>query len=760
MRWNDVKIFGIMYTTLATLLLVSLPFCSKSNGRKVQSVSISLQERSISGVVTNQGGDPLAGVSVILVGEGLQGLGTVTDIDGRYKIYPVPEGLSALRFSFLGFATQEIPVAGSTIVPVSGSTVINVVLKEEASKLDEVVLIGYGNRKRKNISAAISSIKKDKLQEVTGSAATFEQNLHGLAKGVQVLQNSGRPGEGAVINIRGNTAPFPSGDLTSSVPDNQPLFVIDGVPFFRNNRYEYEGITATPSFEYVENPLGTINPNDIESIEILKDAAATAIFGSRGANGVIIVNTKRGKGEMKVNIRATTSVANRIKDYDFLNAKEYKEFTQNTIKDFVELANNHSAYTAAAIERAVGQMANLNTDSSGKLTYEGAKDDYYGDADTDWQKEVYRKNSFAYNIDARVSGSLGKSGAFSLSVGKNQQEGVLKGDLYDKYSFRTFYSDDIIAGLLKMESSVNISKTNNLGSHAGDAYRKLNRRPTVALFDEDGNPQREDEFQSGVKTATLPNVLDEISAERYDTNSLNLLGNFNLNAYLFEGFNTKLEVALSRFTSDSQNFKKKSHQRQPVTGNPPVARLTLREDINNSVTVNWTNSYNFSIDENRFSTMLGISWDRLYQDVKYEQYSGFPDDDDLITKTYAKEIDDKYDQSYTNGLNGIFTRVSYDYGEMLSTSFVLRRDQSSKFGTENQFAYFPSGSIAFNALKSPLVIPDFFSQLKLRVSAGQSGSNNIKSFVYKQYFKSGSQLGRDIYNGQSTVTTGSIYAPQ
>ena len=270
-----------------------------------------IQNREITGTIKDNKGLEMAGASIVVEGSNR---GVVANFDGFFKI-TLKEGENVIVISSLGYKTERIVVGDQTNFTIT--------LEEDFKQLEEVVLIGYGTQKRENVTGAVSSIKtSDIVQAATGSVG-FDRSLGGLVKGVNVSQSSGRPGSPVSIQIRGITSP-----LSGVGKLNQPLFVIDGVPF------NIDGLNGA-------NPLLTLNPNDIESFDVLKDAAATSIYGSRGANGVIIVQTKKGKRnqETTVNLSYSTTLAQPIKKVDVLNATQYRKFYDMLINNTVNAMN-------------------------------------------------------------------------------------------------------------------------------------------------------------------------------------------------------------------------------------------------------------------------------------------------------------------------------------------------------------------------------------------------------------------------------------
>lgn len=330
------------------------------------------KEVILEGIVTDKEGIELPGVSVAVEGTTY---GTVTDIDGRYHLkFPGKHGQKII-YSFVGMKSQAYIY--------NGAASHNVVLESDDIALDDVVVIGYGSKNKKSLTSSIASMDKKEMERLSATSATMDNMLAGTIKGVMVTTTSGEPGAALKINVRGVTSPYPN--MVSGGDNNIPLYVIDGVPMFMENN--------------ALNPLMNIAPSDIESIDVLKDAAATAIYGSRGANGVIIVKTKGGRKGEKVSVEAgyTFSVGNPVKNYDPLSTSEFMNLQNTILKSTVNAANAGMAdvFYIVDVMNRFGKVGVLSYDEYGSplsLSYDGPDASLYGTANTDWAQEVDRKS--------------------------------------------------------------------------------------------------------------------------------------------------------------------------------------------------------------------------------------------------------------------------------------------------------------------------------------------------------------------------------
>lgn len=369
-----------------------------------QNVQTAQQQRTVKGTITDRQKMPVVGVTVLV--EGKQ-KGTVTNFFGEYSI-DLAEGENVLVFSSLGYKTERIEVP-------QNQTLINLVMTEDLSQLDEVVLIGYGQQKREDVTGAVSSVKTEEIVQSAVGSVGFDRALGGLVKGVQVSQGSGRPGSPVRLNIRGITSPLSGYGL------NQPLYVIDGVPF------NSDAIGGA-------NPLLTINPNDIERFDILKDAAATSIYGSRGANGVIIIQTKKGKRGQKpsISISTSTTIARPINTVNVLNAGQYRGFYDQMLQTTVNAMNAGEVDPFGAFDLANVGNVDLDFDTF-QVSYDGLRDDYFGTDETDWNDYVFRNLAVTQQANFSLMGGSEKNN-YSLSLGVIDQEGLTVKDKLKQYT--------------------------------------------------------------------------------------------------------------------------------------------------------------------------------------------------------------------------------------------------------------------------------------------------------------------------------------
>ena len=685
-----------------------------------------VQQREVNGIISDGIGMPMAGVTVVV--EGTQ-KGTVSNFSGEYFIKLDAEH-KVLVFSSLGYETQRITIGDRTI--------IDLVMKEDFSQLDEVVLIGYGQQKREDVTAAVSSIKPENIVQAATGGVGFDRALGGLVQGVQVSQTTGRPGAEMNINIRGYTSPL-------SQNTNQPLFVVDGVPF------NVDGLPGA-------NPLLTINPNDIESFDVLKDAGATAIYGSRGANGVIIITTKKGKRKQapQINLSYTTSFAKPINTVDVLNAGQYRNFYDTLIGNTVNSMNagqygEDLLFAFAPDLDNIGKVEIDFNDYPFQVNYDGLREEYFGKADTDWNKQVFRNIAVTKQANLSVRGGSDNSN-YSFSGSFIDQEGLTVKDGLKQYTLSTSLDTDV-SKRVKIGGKVNVGHSESLSGENDviDSYTVntavARARPDLPVYDANGFLLAQQDFAYGFAETYEPNPLMRLK-NKNTTKAYNFIGNGYIEYEAFKGLTLKADINAAVFSTDNSQFIPKITQTEAFFA-PQESYLAESTNLTSNITTNLTANYAFRFEEHKFNVLVGAAWDRTNFNNKSQFYSGFPDDDVLINATSAENVLSYANNRVETGLNSLFSRVTYNYSNRYNLTLNFRTDVSSKFGPENQRAYFPSASAGWNIANE-----DFLSEsktintLRLRASAGRVGSTNVADFAYLQFFQT---TASDAYFGNSAV---------
>lgn len=683
----------------------------------------------IKGRVIDSEGNPLVGVTVQIEGTSY---GVITDADGNYILEFPSMAHPKIVFSSIGYKSKSIEFRGVKEQ--------NMMLELDHVALDDLVVIGYGSKSRRNVTTAISTVSQEQISKLAATTPTLDGLLQGTVKGVLATTANGEPGSSLKLNIRGITSPYPKSGKGNN---NQPLYVIDGVPTFM----EDTGI----------NPLINISPNDIESIDVLKDAAATAIYGSRGANGVVIVKTKNGKRneKTKVDFGYTFSFSNPIKNYKPLNISEYKNVQDEILHNTVNGMNDGSSQVGMnGLDYILNQYGNVSlNEETGLYTYNGLNESLYGKDNVNWADEVINKNAPTHQYNVAVRGGSNKTN-YSFSFNGMNQEGLLLNDRMERYGARLSIDSEInkyitVGGVLDYTYSSRKSGSNDpaLG-YDNDGWMT---RPDLAVRDADGNFQRVDKFGLYADTYNDANAVAKLQRKtKYENDQFS--GNAYIDIKPVKGLTLHADANISRFIFSNSYFSPKITLPEQL-GMEPTSTLAESNYRNTNTSINFRADYKFTLTEaHRFDVMAGYSADRYWSKEHDQAYSGFPNDDVLNNASSATTVNKPTETYSKSGLNSIYGRLSYDFLSRYLLDFSLRSDESSKFGPGNKRGTFPAVSLAWRINQEPFLesVRDI-DDLKFRLSWGKTGSTNVSDFSYIQYFN-GNQ-----YGGQSGLTLASTY---
>lgn len=695
----------------------SIAIVAKGNEKK------EVKEIRLTGSVKDKDGLPLPGVSVIVKGTTV---GVATGIDGDYTLTFAERPDVTLVFSFIGMQTKEVAY--------TGQKEINVILEEEQVSLGDVVVIGYGTKSKHDVTSSVSSINSKDLEKYSSSATSFDGMLGGAIKGVLVTQSSGAPGAPARLNIRGVTSPV-------SGSTNEPLYVIDDVPFF----VERGGM----------NPLLVIAPNDIESIDVLKDAAATSIYGSRGANGVVIVKTKSGKRNEKMTVSAgySVTVGNAVKRYKPLSTAEYKEVQELILQNSVDIMNSGKVDAGtiwASMLPTMEQFGKIGMDwtSDAVYSFDGLLEDAFGDADTDWTKAIRNKNALNQQFNLGIRGG-GKAINYGFSFNSVNQEGLYINDRLKRYGARMTVDANITDRLKSgVTMGYTFSKIRDVTNGVEGNLQPWLVRPDVPERNEKGEFQRLPGDYYGMTVWDANPVakrqikndqeayqfMGSAYAEYRVIDNLKLRGDINIASFQNKGSVFTPLVAMADYSSIGTESKS---SRSVSNSNTTATSVNFRAD------------YNLDIQDHRLSFMVGYGWDRKFSTYSSAGYQNFADDEILNNIGSAAEAASYYDGKSTVGLNSVYARVGYSYGDRYLAEANFRSDASSKFGPGNQRGYFPSLSLGWR-MSSENFMKGFsrLDDLKLRFSVGQTGSTNIDDFAYKQLY---GRASNDLWGGKPSI---------
>lgn len=674
-------------------------------------------------------GNPLVGVTVQIEGTSY---GVITDAEGNYILEFPSMAHPKIVFSSIGYKSKSIEFRGVKEQ--------NMMLELDHVALDDLVVIGYGSKSRRNVTTAISTVSQEQISKLAATTPTLDGLLQGTVKGVLATTANGEPGSSLKLNIRGITSPYPKSGKGNN---NQPLYVIDGVPTFM----EDTGI----------NPLINISPNDIESIDVLKDAAATAIYGSRGANGVVIVKTKNGKRneKTKVDFGYTFSFSNPIKNYKPLNISEYKNVQDEILRNTIDGMNDGSSIVGMyGFDYILNQYGNVSlNEETGLYTYNGLNESLYGKDNVNWADEVINKNAPTHQYNVAVRGGSNKTN-YSFSFNGMNQEGLLLNDRMERYGARLSIDSEInkyitVGGVLDYTYSSRKSGSNDpaLG-YDNDGWMT---RPDLAVRDADGNFQRVDKFGLYTDTYNDANAVAKLQRKtKYENDQFS--GNAYIDIKPVKGLTLHADANISRFIFSNSYFSPKITLPEQL-GMEPTSTLAESNYRNTNTSINFRADYKFTLTEaHRFDVMAGYSADRYWSKEHDQAYSGFPNDDVLNNASSATTVNKPTETYSKSGLNSIYGRLSYDFLSRYLLDFSLRSDESSKFGPGNKRGTFPAVSLAWRINQEPFLesVRDI-DDLKFRLSWGKTGSTNVSDFSYIQYFN-GNQ-----YGGQSGLTLASTY---
>jgi TonB-linked SusC/RagA family outer membrane protein len=618
-------------------------------------------KQAASGTVLNENSLPMPGVTVVVTNEKKQGKKTTqTDNLGKFKFESLEDGNSYLfTFSHIGYT--EKTVGGYRANNASG-IVLEIHLEPAAGTSSEVVVVGYGRTSKRDVTGAVKSIKSGEFNK--GIVNSPEELLQGKVSGVNVTSASGEPGGMQAITVRG-----PGGIRTG----NTPLYVVDGLALDNSS---VGGAT---------NPLSFINPQDIEAIDVLKDASATAIYGSRGANGVVLITTKKGRsGFSQINYSFTGGQSKIARALPVFSAAEYK-------KEVVALG--------------------------------GTLEDFGGS--TDWQKEVTR-TGFTQNHNVGMSGGSNNF-SYYASFGLQNQEGILKGSDLKRYTGRINVTQKALDGRLVIEAGVSASNISALRPDIGSLIGgSISTNPTIPAYGPDGRPYQ---FQNG----TNPLLVLALESDKTITNRV--VGNISGALTLAKGLVYKLNFGVDNSTAA------RDIQSLPNTVPVRLGALSTINNTNRNYLVENYLTYNAELGEHKFTALAGHSFQKVFVQGRATSINNFSSSTTLpiynpgtgTELTLANNRPTGY--ALENELQSFFGRINYQYlGKYLLTATV-RADGSTKFGENNKYGTFPSFSGAWIISKERfLENSNFLTNLKLRAGWGKTGNQEIPSKITQAYF--------------------------
>ncbi|MCI2227627.1 SusC/RagA family TonB-linked outer membrane protein [Polaribacter sp. MSW13] len=653
------------------------------------------QKKIISGTITDEGGTPLYGATVLIKGTRIA---TSTDFDGKYNI-ELTDAATTLVITYIGFKKQEIVI--------NNRTKIDVQLKVEETDLDEIVVIGYGKVKKEELTGSVGSVDMKKISSQSPTI-NLDNALQGQVAGVNVTSSNGQPGAAARIRIRGTT---------SLLGSNQPLYVIDGIPVVATSNIPVggtEGLNLGRSLDQqgISTPIGNINTADIESISILKDASAAAIYGSRAANGVIIITTKGGAYNKKpeFNFSMTNSFQN-AQTLNVLNAAQFKDVWTTAVLE----GTTNNAYTASVLDGS-----------------------YFGNADTNWEDEVGPSSPISTNFNLNVSGGTAKT-KYNTSLGVNKQDGVYKGSGFDRYSFNLNLDTDI-SDVWKFGSRVSISYADQQSVDGGLTQRTYNFRPDLPVLDENDNYTFSPQYNSENPMA--------LSKAKNSNSTLFVLGSFFSELEIIKDLKFKTSLSVNYNAGHQYSFYPKftfTGGWRRTGGDGDGYAQDSRSQIYSTLFQNeLTYTKNFN-DVHHFTGLAVVSFEK--QNSNFTKAFGTGFSNDVLANVSSATVSTgglSYSTNY--GLESYIGRLDYDFASKYYVTLTGRVDGSSKFAIDNRYAFFPSAALAWRVSKEPFLEDvDFIDELKLRASIGKTGQQDFGPYAWRTLFET------SFYGGESSV---------
>jgi len=601
----------------------------------------------VSGQVTDPDGIPLIGVTILIKGTAT---GTTSDVDGNFSM-DLPDGDQVLLFSYTGYEPLEIAV--------NGRSSLNIIMAESISQLDEVVVVGYGTQRRADITGAISSVSKEDLTNT--SYASTGALLQGKISGVRVETNGGEPGSSVNIVIRG----------TGTFGNDQPLYVVDG------------NIVESMNF---------LNPNDIESVEVLKDAAAAAIYGNRAANGVVLITTKKGQaGDIQINFDVKWGAQNPTNTFDFLNAREYADYRN---------AANDNDGDPRAVPNDTGFDPSI---------------------DTDWQ-DLSLNTALYQDYNLSVSGG-GKNSTFYISGQYLDQEGIVVDSDFKRYNLRA--NSTFSKGIFSMEENLAFSREeNNPNTFFG---RERGEIPTIPVYNENniGGFAGIDPVLHGVARGI--NWYGRAILEENKFTTDRLVGNITPQLRLLPGLTYKLNLSLDYSVQHNYAFQPVFFLSTSQEASNDIARLNEGYTRFVGVLMENTLNYSQSFGDHNLDLLAGYTSQKGEARSVSGTGTNFSTNEQRVLSA-AIDNTDVSGQLQKNTLLSVLGRINYNFKGKYLLSATIRRDGSSRFAEENRWGTFPSISLGWRISDEAFFPESFITNLKIRGSYGELGSQNIGNF--------------------------------
>ena len=658
---------------------------------------------SLEGTVMDGNGEPIIGAYVV---NKLTNEGTITDNNGGYSLSVTPE--TTIEVSFLGFVTQNIEL--------NGRHRLNVTMREDREALDEVVVVGYGTQRRKDLTGSISSVSMD--DEPINSVNSVSHMLAGKAAGLYVNQTSAQPGGGASFRIRGEA---------STGAGNEPLFIVDGMPISDSGNL---GSGTAYVNGNTDNILSFLNPNDIESIEVLKDASATAIYGAKAGHGVILITTKRGKeGKARVQYSGNVSIQKMAQSYEMMNAAEYMKGANAQGYENYLKTNGLGAYEGYI---GIGDSATV-PDNVFTFPYTEEQIAQAGNG-TDWIKEISR-TGIMQNHNVSVNGGTDKT-RYLASLSYMNQKGIIKNNDAERFTAR-INLDQQIGKYVKAGVTFNLSRNsydnvplgNETDQDKGILGLALTWSPTIPIYDENGN------YSQNPAQTTNPNPISLLEITDKTIKDRALLQGY-VQVEPVKGLILKANLGIDR------QFQKRKFYLPTTTkfGADVNGKAQIAQSDRNDYLMDLTANYNGDFGYHNLNVLAGFS----YQQFNYEEFlagnQDFFSDSFLFNNLGAGAYPTPTvgSNANKNALESFFARVNYSFKGRYLLTATVRADGASNFNPDYRWGFFPSVSLGWRFSDEPFMENlRWLSDGKLRASFGQTGNSNIGNRVQNLYYIQG-----------------------
>lgn len=643
---------------------------------------------NVRGTVKDTQGEPIIGANILLQGTTS---GTVTDYDGNFTVQAPSNGV--LVVSYIGYVQQ--------IVPINNQTNLQIVLHEDTELLDEVVVIGYGTVRKDDATGSVVAVDATKLNR--GLATSPSDLLAGKVAGLSVISSGGAPGSAANIRIRGGS---------SMSASNDPLIVIDGVPV--DNATGVNGMT---------NPLSTINSNDIETFTVLKDASATAIYGSRASNGVIIITTKKGhSGDIRLSYNGNVSVSTKTGQVDVMDAPTFRNFVINSFGEGSDQAN------------ALGETI------------------------TNWQDQIFR-TALSTDHNLSISGSIGEALPYRFSVGYTNENGILKTSNLERYTGNINLTPSFLDGQLRVQLNAKGMYNKNRFADQGAINSATQFDPTMPIYSAIDSPYGNGYHMSLKDNGTpidiaLANPL-AILEQKYDNSKvMRSIGNLQLdyNLPFMEGLRANLNLGYDISKSEGDVVIEDNSPMSWTWGSYKAGwgENTRYSQFKSNTLLDFYLNYIKELNDiHRFDVMGGYSWQRFYNETENE----YPYSASKAAETGDLFYRDSNDYSSESYVVSFFGRLNYSLLDRYLFTLTLRNDGSSRFSPDNKWGLFPSAAFAWKIINEPFMADNkAFSDLKLRLGYGVTGQQNLGSGDYPWMGRySYSQAGANYFFGDTRI---------